>query len=39
MPGSCFGVPNFARLGFGGHGQDLRDGLNRLEHFLILLKG
>ncbi len=34
VPGSCFGMPGFARLGFGGNAEKLSEGLNRLEQFL-----
>ena len=38
VPGSCFGMPGFARLGFGGNGSSLSEGLNRLERLLITTK-
>jgi capreomycidine synthase len=34
VPGSCFGQPEFARLGFGGPTPDLVEGLARLERLL-----
>jgi capreomycidine synthase len=34
VPGSCFGQPEFARLGFGGSPESLREGLARLSHVL-----
>jgi len=34
VPGSCFGLTGFARLGFGGNSHKLIKGLDRLEHFL-----
>ncbi|WP_395375888.1 aminotransferase class I/II-fold pyridoxal phosphate-dependent enzyme [Marinicella sp. W31] len=34
VPGSCFGMPGFARLGFGGNGANLKEGLNRLKQFI-----
>lgn len=34
VPGSCFGMPGHARLGFGGNGEKLLEGLARLERFL-----
>lgn len=39
VPGSCFDVPGFTRLGFGGSSQKLVEGLSRLEHFLMSLEG
>ena len=39
VPGSCFGMPGHARLGFGGNGQKLVEGLARLERFLGLHDG
>jgi capreomycidine synthase len=34
VPGSCFGEPEFARLGFGGSPENLRQGLARLSRLL-----
>jgi capreomycidine synthase len=34
VPGSCFGQPAFARLGFGGSRADLEEGLARLSRLL-----
>lgn len=36
VPGSCFGMPGHARLGFGGNRQKLIEGLNRFERYLEL---
>lgn len=34
VPGSCFGMPGFARLGFGGNAEKLSIGLDRLGQLL-----
>lgn len=34
VPGSCFDMPGFARLGFGGNGAKLAEGLDRLGNCL-----
>lgn len=34
VPGTCFDMPGYVRLGFGGNSKALQDGLQRLEHFL-----
>jgi capreomycidine synthase len=34
VPGTCFGMPGFVRLGFGGNGANLKEGLNRLGQLL-----
>jgi len=34
VPGSCFGMPGFVRLGFGGNQLRLVEGLNRLGQLL-----
>src|SRR5262249_42957216 len=33
-PGSCFGNPEFVRIGFGGAPDDLQVGLNRLSRYI-----
>lgn len=35
VPGSCFGMPSFVRLGFGGAKADLKEGLARLEEYVL----
>ena len=35
LPGTCFGYPEYIRLGFGGPTWALREGLSRLSKFLI----
>ena len=35
VPGSCFNSPQFARLGFGGNPDELRQGLDRLSKMLV----
>lgn len=34
VPGSCFDMPGYARLGFGGESNALTEGLRRLELFI-----
>ena len=34
VPGSCFDLPGFVRLGFGGNNASLKEGLTRLNAFL-----
>ena len=35
VPGSCFSIPGYARLGFGGNEENLQTGLDRLSQFLL----
>lgn len=35
VPGSCFDLPHHVRVGFGGNTQQLKEGLDRLEQFMI----
>jgi aspartate/methionine/tyrosine aminotransferase len=37
VPGSCFAMPGFARLGFGGNTQKLKDGLKCIDAFVATL--
>jgi capreomycidine synthase len=34
LPGTCFGFPEYVRIGFGGPAEVLRQGLSRLSEFL-----
>lgn len=37
VPGRCFDMPGYVRLGFGGNEKKLTAGLNRIEQFLPLI--
>ena len=38
VPGSCFGTEGYIRLSYAASEEDLREGLNRLERFVTILR-